>query len=167
MQNQPYSALNAKPQEPRLHRRGPRFVGSRSGGYAESLEPVFALARWRGMGRAGRAKRADAAQGVTGSQVAIEVAPRAGRRLAERGQLDTDRASGWRLILKPDGKGEGRRHRFKAVWWCAARSGWGWGSTCASFVPGATARPRSGCGRSGDNAGLRRGERRAGELERG
>jgi hypothetical protein len=70
--------------------------------YAKSLWLTFAWAlRW-GVCGAGRVARADAVQGVAGLQVAVEVAQPAGTRLAQAGQLNADRAGGWRSILKPD-----------------------------------------------------------------
>ena len=70
--------------------------------YAKGLWLTFARAlRW-GVCGAGRVARADAVQGVAGLQVAVEVAQPAGTRLAQAGQLNADRAGGWRLILKPD-----------------------------------------------------------------
>lgn len=70
--------------------------------YAKSLWLTCVLARRRRLSGAGRAARAGAAQGGVWSEVVVEVAKLVGSRLAQRGEPDLDRASGWRLTLKAD-----------------------------------------------------------------
>src|ERR1039457_243053 len=147
---------------------GPRFVGASLPAYAKSFGLAFVRAPWRRLCRAGGVTRTGVGRGGVWSAATAWLGEPAGTRLAERGKPNLDRAGGGRLILKPDCEGEGRRHSFKAVRWCAACRGRGWASTRASFVPGATGRPGPGGVRSGDNAGRRGlGEGRAGELAPG
>ena len=70
--------------------------------YAKSLWLTGVWAMRRRLSGAGRAARAGAAQGVVWSEVVVEVAKRVGSRLAQRGEPNPDRASGWRLTLKAD-----------------------------------------------------------------
>ena len=72
--------------------------------YAKSfgLTCVWAL-RWRLSGAGGVAP-GGVAQSVAGAEVALAVAQPAGTGVAWRGELDLDRAGGWRLTLKPDDK---------------------------------------------------------------
>src|ERR1035441_6299604 len=147
---------------------GPRFVGASRPADAKSLGLAFVRTPWRRLCRAGGVTRTGVGRGGVWSAATAWVGEPAGTRLAERGKPNLDRAGGGRLILKPDCEGEGRRHSFKAVRWCAARRGRGWVSLRASFVPGATGRPGPGGVRSGDNAGRRGlGEGRAGGLAPG
>ena len=70
--------------------------------YAKSLWRTCVWAMRRRLSGAGRAAGASAAQGVVGSEVAVEVVQPVGSTLAQRGEPNPDRAGGWRLTLKAD-----------------------------------------------------------------
>ena len=70
--------------------------------YAKSLWLTGVWAMRRRLSGAGRAARAGAAQGVVWSEMVVEVAQRAGTRVAQRDEHNPDRAGGWRLSLKAD-----------------------------------------------------------------